>query len=113
MNSKLNLIVLKTEDKERLKDFYQTLGLQFVQEKHGDGPIHYSCEMQGLVLEIYPGKPSKSPMLGFNVDSIEKIVHALEEKKVQVKQLISNETYAKKAAVYDPDGRTVFLTQVN
>ncbi len=112
MNSKLSLIVLKTEYKERLKEFYEILGLQFTQEKHGDGPVHYSCEFDGLVLEIYPGKSSKSPMLGFNVDSIDAIVSAFEQKGVQVKKLVSQDSYAKKAAVYDPDGRTVFLSQI-
>jgi hypothetical protein len=41
---------------ERLKGFFEGLGLKFVLEKHGDGPEHFSCQVGEKVLEIYPKK---------------------------------------------------------
>lgn len=50
----MSVLVLRNEDKEKLLEFFQGLGLQFVIEKHGDGPEHYACEYNGYVLELYP-----------------------------------------------------------
>lgn len=43
-------------DVNRLKGFFEGLGLRFVAEKHGDGPDHYACNLRvgGPVLELYP-----------------------------------------------------------
>lgn len=48
--------VIKTTEVDRTLAFFQSLGLSFVQEQHGDGPEHYACEMDGQVFEIYPAK---------------------------------------------------------
>jgi len=72
------LIVVRVADIEASLAFYRALGLAFVQEQHGSGPIHYSCELRGLVLELYPHKASSPQdvsahaiMLGFKVASLE------------------------------------------
>jgi len=49
-----NTYVIKTDDIETLRDFFENLGLKFIVEKHGNGPEHYSCSHNGKVLEIYP-----------------------------------------------------------
>jgi hypothetical protein len=38
----LTLLVLKTRQVEQLRLFYQTLGVELVQEQHGKGPVHYA-----------------------------------------------------------------------
>ncbi len=48
------VFVLRTNEVEKTLEFYQTLGLTFVQEQHGNGPVHYACESNGNVFEIYP-----------------------------------------------------------
>lgn len=50
----MEVFVIKTEEVERTLKFFTQLGLNFVQEKHGNGPIHYACEQNGVVFEIYP-----------------------------------------------------------
>ena len=67
---KLNLLVLYSANIEKSHDFYQTLGLQFVKEKHGRGPEHYASQLSNLVLELYPGKEINKVRLGFSVDDI-------------------------------------------
>lgn len=39
---------------EKMKLFSERLGLEFVPEKHGNGPEHFACAYDGSVLEIYP-----------------------------------------------------------
>lgn len=69
----LSLIVLRAINIEVSLAFYQALGVTFIQEQHGSGPVHYSCDLGGVILELYPAKPSSSSkvntdktMLGFN-----------------------------------------------
>jgi catechol 2,3-dioxygenase-like lactoylglutathione lyase family enzyme len=52
--SKINLLVLRVADLEISRSFYSHLGLDLVPEKHGAGPLHYSCTLQETILEIYP-----------------------------------------------------------
>ncbi|MBV9850371.1 MAG: VOC family protein [Armatimonadetes bacterium] len=75
----LGLVVLRAADVDRMLAFYHALGLEFVQERHGNGPIHYSCDLGGTIIEIYPGKSGVAPdrrsggatMLGFQVVSLD------------------------------------------
>lgn len=52
-----NFYVISASDPEETQRFFESLGLVFQDEKHGDGPRHVSCERKGNVLEIYPLKP--------------------------------------------------------
>jgi transcriptional regulator with XRE-family HTH domain len=52
--ARLNLLVLRVADLENSRSFYAHLGLDLIAEKHGTGPLHYSCVMEETVLEIYP-----------------------------------------------------------
>ena len=61
VQSSLSLLVLRTEDLERSVRFYRTLGLRFAEEQHGNGPVHYACELGETVLELYPAKPGSAP----------------------------------------------------
>jgi lactoylglutathione lyase len=46
-------LVIKTADVELTKSFLEGFGLVFKEEKHGSGPLHYSCSAGDRVLEIY------------------------------------------------------------
>jgi hypothetical protein len=50
----MSVLVLKVEDVESTKGHFEALGLVFVAERHGTGPAHWACEVDGTVLEIYP-----------------------------------------------------------
>lgn len=50
----MSVFVIRTQEVERTRAFFEKLGLAFVQEQHGDGPIHFACEQNGVVFEIYP-----------------------------------------------------------
>jgi hypothetical protein len=50
----IGLLTIRALDVERTMDFYAALGLRFVRERHGEGPVHYAALCDGLVFEIYP-----------------------------------------------------------
>lgn len=50
----MTVLVVKTPYVKEAVEFFNKLGLEFVQEQHGDGPIHYACERNDVVFEIYP-----------------------------------------------------------
>src|SRR6266516_5378837 len=85
--SPLSLVVLRSYQMDASHAFYQSLGLEFVEEKHGTGPVHYSAQAGSTVLEIYPGEAAEplnrtssgAMMLGFGVESLDSIVAALQK----------------------------------
>ncbi|WP_232667014.1 VOC family protein [Pseudonocardia sp. TRM90224] len=66
------LLVIYTERLDACRDFYGSLGLVFVRERHGAGPVHFAAELPGgLVVELYPargGRITGDLRLGFVVD---------------------------------------------
>lgn len=48
------VLVVRTKKVEEVVKFLEQHGLTFVQEKHGDGPIHYASENGSVVFEVYP-----------------------------------------------------------
>lgn len=79
-----SLIVLRARDVERTLAFYEALGLRFVQEKHGSGPIHFSSTLGSTVVELYPASKDVEPdrrapgatMVGFTVESLDRALAA-------------------------------------
>jgi lactoylglutathione lyase len=97
----LRLIVLKTRDLDKLKAFYEALGITFAKEQHGKGPMHYAGQLGTTVLELYPlphdiTVADTTTRLGFCVGSLKDVLTRLG---------------ATVAVVRDPDGRTVELYQ--
>lgn len=54
MEASISFIVLYCTHLDETVAFYQGLGLTFVREKHGKGPVHYACTVGPLVIELYP-----------------------------------------------------------
>jgi hypothetical protein len=51
--AKLNLLVLKTRQLDRLRAFYAALGLSFAEERHGEGPLHLAArDPDGRAVEL-------------------------------------------------------------
>ena len=104
---KISLVVIRCQDIEASKRFYQQLSLTFIKEKHGSGPEHYSCEHEGVVFELYPNKGEASEdnvRLGFKVAEL-----AL---KVATLPVTSSYEFDGEIiyVVTDPDGRKVELS---
>jgi catechol 2,3-dioxygenase-like lactoylglutathione lyase family enzyme len=99
--------------------FYRKLGLELVVEKHGQGPVHYSCSLENLVLEIYPGSAGLAPepkvggatMIGFSVNSLHDTLTALQDLSVKVLSPPMTALWGLRTVVLDPDGRAVELIE--
>ena len=111
----LTLLVLKTQQVDRLRAFYQTLGISFVEEQHGKGPLHYAGQTGELTLEIYPlpaeAAADSTTRLGFVVDNVEEVVELLQSQGNAALQGPRQTAWGYRAMVKDPDGRTVELCQ--
>jgi catechol 2,3-dioxygenase-like lactoylglutathione lyase family enzyme len=115
----LTLIVLRAADLEATRAFYLALGLPLAEERHGNGPLHYSADLGGTVLEIYPGRPGSAPdrgsggatLHGFRVASLGAALAALEALGAPVVTPPRPSPWDLRAVVLDPDGRAVELSE--
>lgn len=100
----LAYIVLRCAELSASRRFYEAVGLTFVEEQHGKGPRHLSCDLDGVVLELYPaGKRAPEALrFGLYTADLEAALDALKELGV--------ETIGKSSTVVrDVDGNTVEL----
>lgn len=100
----LAYIVLRCADLSASRRYYEALGLTFVEEQHGNGPRHLSCDLDGVVLELYPaGKSAPEPLrFGLYTADLEAALNALRE--------LGAEMIGKSSTVVrDVDGNTVEL----
>ena len=112
----LTLLVLKTRQVEQMRRFYQTIGIDFGEEQHGTGPVHFAGRIGNVVIEIYPlseeGTPAdSSTRLGFGVENVAEIVQALHGNGTKIVTPARETAWGLQAVVRDPDGRAVELTQ--
>ncbi|MET7762813.1 VOC family protein [Streptomyces sp. NPDC005393] len=95
--ARIALMVFYTDHLEDCRAFYTDLGLPFVREQHGNGPVHYATTLpDGTVIELYPAtaqRPASSTRLGFTVDG----------------QTLTPPLAPGRHVVKDPDGRMVEL----
>ncbi len=113
---KINLIVIRTNDIDKLADFYQKLGITFHYHQHGKGPFHYAAELASTVFEIYPllknqEKPDSSFRLGFEVESLDKLITSLRKASVKIIKAPTHSEYGYVAIVKDLGGRKIELKQ--
>ncbi len=88
---RLNLVVLRSSDIDRAAKFYSAMGLLFTRHSHGNGPEHYTSEVDGSVFEIYPAteksKPTIGTRIGFAVDSVDQLIPPLVDSGPKYSQL--------------------------
>jgi len=108
----LKMLVLKTADLERLREFYALFGFELAEEKHGNGPRHYSAPMGDGVLELYPlpegAAADLTSRFGFAVSDLRNVVESVRSLTEMVIEPKLTE-WGLRAVVRDPDGRTIEL----
>lgn len=105
---KISLLVVRCKAIEVSRGFYEKLGLSFFEEKHENGPVHYSCEHNGCIFELYPNKgetPQDNNRLGFKVSNIASIIKQVTI--VDSYEFAGNKIYV----VTDPDGRKIEISE--
>ncbi len=104
---KLSLLVMRCKNIDTSKLFCESLGFQFQREKHGNGPEHYSAEIDGFVFELYPNKgvePMDNTRIGFKIDNLNTLIKNFEIDSPY--EFNGSNIYV----VKDPDGRKVELS---
>ncbi len=116
-------LVYYCTDPALVRTFYGCLGLEFVQEKHGDGPVHYACEFgDASVLELYPrGKRRKTDpaalddrqRLMLTVTDFDAVLAALQamEARLSPVKTYDQEQGLRSVLTVDPDGRQVMILE--
>lgn len=116
-NSRFNLLTICSTDIDRAVVFYQALGLRFSRHAHGAGPEHYCSEDAGVIFEIYPLQPGKTPTvdtrLGFAVDSVDSVADRLSAIGAHVVSGPRESPWGRRAVLTDFDGHRVELTAVS
>lgn len=105
----LTLVVLRCADLQASRAFYEALGLEFVEEQHGAGPVHYAATVGATVLELYPARDgAASPVrLGLTVNDIKGRVGAV----TTAGGRLLSDSGSGRFVVEDPDGVAVELRE--
>lgn len=108
------LLVLRTNQIERCLAFYRSLGITFVLEQHGTGPLHYAADVDGVVFELYPLTAAQvldapDVRLGFAVARLSSTLDELAKAGGVVTSKPKDGPWGLRAVVRDPDGRAVEL----
>lgn len=112
----LNLLVLRSDDFEKLKDFYEILlEVKFEYHKHGNGPYHYSSIIDGVIFEIYKSsknyEQNNSLRLGFMISRLDSIVDRLAKSNFKVLSYPTVKEWGYQSIIMDTDGRKLELTE--
>ena len=112
----MNLVVLRSDDIDRLASFYRAMGLLFEKHRHGKGPEHYASVVNGFVFEIYPvsnpkdgSQTTTSTRIGFSVDDVDSIVEMLLAVGGELVTPARDSEWGRRAVVKDLDGHAVEL----
>lgn len=115
---RLGVVVLWTSQLQKMRLFYSGVGLSLEEERHGDGPIHFTMDIAGVHFAVYeetkagsPGLPSRGQSgfthIGFAVDDLESCFARLKSLGAPVAWEIQSKPWGKAAMFLDPDGRSV------
>ena len=111
----LNLVVIRVEDIEKSKAFYEAIGLNFERHRHGKGLPHLASTGTDITFEIYPaqGKNTADIRLGFLVDNVDVATQQLKGCGGVVLTEAKDSPWGRRAVIKDPDGHTVELCERN
>ena len=110
----LSLLVLKTHKIDVVRSFYETIGIVFVEEQHGTGPVHFAGHVGGVVMEIYPlansgEEADGTTRLGFVVEDLGDVLESLSRRNLSPPKQAKQTEWGLRCVVKDPDGRSVEL----
>lgn len=110
----INLLVIRTENPEALKEQYEALGFTFEYHKHGNGPYHFASEQDSFVFEIYPlsikTDNTEAPIrLGFDIENLVSKIKELQNSTWKIVSEPKVTPWGEIAIIKDLDGRKIEL----
>jgi catechol 2,3-dioxygenase-like lactoylglutathione lyase family enzyme len=115
----LSGVVLRSTEPARLVGFYRdVLGVPLAEERHGDSPPHWACELGDVHFAIHPADPGEAVATGavtiaFMVFELDPLVAWLADEGVKL--CYPPERFGAESritAVRDPDDNLVELTEL-
>jgi|JI9StandDraft_2_1071091.scaffolds.fasta_scaffold50110_2 lactoylglutathione lyase len=112
----LAALVLTTNRIVETLTFYRTIGLPLSEEDHGDGLVHWACDVGGIHFAVFdadgdgeaPGyREPGSTFCGFVVNDVDAVLADLRALGSVVLQAPNSMPWGVRAVVKDPDGRPV------
>lgn len=112
---KLNLLVIRVADLVRSRTFYEALGLELSEERHGSGPVHWSAKLDEGVLELYPLGSSATPTIGTRFGLLVAGVDAIVDRALtaggSLVTAAGDSPWGRRAVIADPDGHKIELVE--
>ena len=114
-NASVGLLVLRSDDMDRLAAFYTALGLNFVKHSHPPCGEHYSTTDESCVFEICQRKNGQRAttdvFFGLNVSSVGDSVESAVANGGTVMRSSEGSQWGSTAIIRDPDGHRVMLSE--
>jgi predicted enzyme related to lactoylglutathione lyase len=113
-------LVLYAGDPAATAMFYRAVGLELVDEDHGEGPVHFATELGPVHFAIYPAEtPGRarerrsggSVFPGFFVESLDAAAEAVGRAGAAVLSAHEQMPWGCRIVAQDPDGRPVEINQ--
>lgn len=111
---KITFVTLFSRDMERTVAVHRLLGLAFIKEQHGEGPIHDACAGDELTMEIYPrtqASGSEDVMVGVEVTDLDKTRQTIASASLPLWKDIATVDGRRRLVIKDPDGRQVHIQE--
>ncbi|QQS22657.1 hypothetical protein IPM19_03425 [bacterium] len=110
--ARLLSMVVYTRQLSRMRDFYKAIGLDLIEEKHGDGPQHFSCKMNNVLIEFYPSEQYQSRYrFEFGTKELGMVIKRLILGSFTQSAQVSD--FEKRGLhIVDPDGNTVIINNL-
>lgn len=109
----MSLVVIRTSDVERSRAFYSSLGLELTPERHGSGPLHYSCMISDTIVELYPTKQKTGGgRLGLRIPGLTRAMGELRSSGQLLREptKVCGQGGQEVFVIRDPDGNDVELS---
>lgn len=105
-NITLNLVMIRSEERDRALEFYRVLGLEFTKHRHGTGPEHYAAELD-------ENASSVGTRLGFRVASVDAALENVQLAGARVVAQAKDSPWRRRAVIADPNGHRVELVEAS
>ena len=112
----IGALVVGSAQPEQVVEFYRRLGLPLIEENHGDGVVHWACELDGVHFAVFRGEgdgtapgyhQAGSTCVGFAVDSVADAIATSRSTGATIVQAATEMPWGLRAIICDPDGRPV------
>lgn len=114
-NASVSLLVIRSDNMDRLAAFYTALGFNFVKHSHPPCGEHYSTNDKSCVFEICQRKDGQrattNVFFGLNVFSVGDSVELAVANGGAVVRSLEDSEWGCTAIIRDPDGHRVMLSE--